>query len=105
MKHFYSFLFFIVVIPLYAISINNIDTSYFQIPGLKIFPNPASSSVNIYSDKNLNKEVIIFDVLGKEILKKNMYNGTLDISNIKAGVYLIKITETTQTISRKLVIK
>ena len=112
MKYFYSILFILTLFlnvnafgkdSLSNAPITNVISV--EIPGLKIFPNPASNVVTIQSDKNLLKDVVIYDVLGKEVLKKTLLNGVLDISNINSGVYIIKITENNSSVSRKLIIK
>jgi len=57
---------------------------------VKIFPNPVQDFVNIESDKNF----IAYEVLdesGKLILNKDFSGSKIDISNLKTGVYFIKL--------------
>lgn len=54
---------------------------------VKIFPNPARESIEIISNRNI-KEFLIFDLTGRMLLKSNQYN--IDISELKAGLYLLK---------------
>jgi hypothetical protein len=49
--------------------------------------------------------VQIFDLLGKEALKSNVVNNTVNVAKLTAGVYVVKITEEGKTATRKLVIK
>jgi hypothetical protein len=49
--------------------------------------------------------VQIFDLLGKEVLKSNVVNNTVNVAKLTAGVYVVKITEEGKTATRKLVIK
>lgn len=57
---------------------------------VKIFPNPVQDYVNIESDKSFIAYEII-DGSGKLILSKDFKSSKIDISNLKAGVYFIKL--------------
>ncbi|SFW11381.1 Por secretion system C-terminal sorting domain-containing protein [Sinomicrobium oceani] len=73
---------------------------------LRLFPNPVTNgTVAIHTRKNLPKNVSIYDVLGKEVLRTKINGKTLNVSSLNAGVYIIKVTETNSISTRKLVIK
>jgi len=77
-----------------------------EISGLKMFPNPVSGNVlNIASDANASKAVVIYDVLGKQVINTVTTNGTVNVSAITAGVYIVTITEEGKTATRKLVVR
>jgi hypothetical protein len=59
-----------------------------QIPGIRIYPNPSSSTVNIDYSEDL--EITLFNILGQQILKTNYK--TINISNLEKGTYFL-ITE------------
>ncbi len=76
------------------------------IEGLNLYPNPVSNGkVYITSKNDLDKEVIIFDVLGKKALQTIISSRELNISNLSPGVYIIKINEGDATATRKLIVK
>lgn len=76
------------------------------IEGLNLYPNPVSNGKVYISSKNdLDKEVIIFDVLGKKALQTTISSKELNISNLTPGVYIIKINEGDATATRKLIVK
>ena len=76
------------------------------IDGLNLYPNPVSNGkVYITSKNDLDKEVIIFDVLGKKALQTTISSKELNISNLSPGVYIIKINEGAATATRKLIVK
>lgn len=76
------------------------------IEGLSIYPNPTSGDkIYIVSKLALDKEVEIFDVLGKRILQTTLSSKELNIGNLNAGVYIIKIREGEATATRKLIVK
>jgi hypothetical protein len=77
-----------------------------SIEGLSLYPNPVSTGkVYVTSKKDSEKEIIIFDVLGKKVLQTIINNKELNVSNLSPGVYIIKITEEGATSSRKLIVQ
>lgn len=78
------------------------------IEGLSIYPNPVNkekSVISIASKLSLIKDIEIFDVLGKRIFATVLTGRELNISNLRKGVYILKITESDISETRKLVIK
>ena len=76
------------------------------IEGLNFYPNPVSNGkIYITSKSSANKDVTIFDVLGKKVLQTNLNSKELNITGISPGVYIIKIREGEATATRKLIIK
>lgn len=74
---------------------------------LGFYPNPVTSGkIFITSKTNLDKEIVIFDVLGKKIYQTTLSSSReLNISFIPTGVYIIKISEGDITATRKLIIR
>lgn len=73
---------------------------------LGFYPNPVSNGkIYITSRTTANKEITIFDVLGKKVLQTNLTTRELNISSISPGVYIIKIKEGDASATRKLIIK
>jgi hypothetical protein len=76
------------------------------IEGLNLYPNPVSNGkVYILTKNDLEKEVVIFDVLGKKVLQTMVSSRELNISNLTPGVYIIKITENNSSATRKLIVR
>lgn len=76
------------------------------IEGLSLYPNPVNNGKVYISSKNeLDKEIIIFDVLGKKVLQTTINSKELSVSNLSPGVYIIKINEGAATATRKLIVK
>lgn len=76
------------------------------IEGLNLYPNPVSNGKVYISTKNdLEKEVIIFDLLGKKVLQTTISSRELSIPNISPGVYIIKINENNASATRKLIVR
>lgn len=111
MKNLYSILFIFtfslisLATPKHNIGITHSKEIYItEIPGLKIFPNPATNYINIISNDAGLKNVEIFDVLGKQVLK-TVTEQTVNVSSLLSGIYMVKVTQEGKTSTRKLVIK
>lgn len=75
------------------------------IEGLTIYPNPVNSGkIYITTKSSLDKKVEIFNVLGKKVLETVITSKEVNVSNLAAGVYIIKIKESDATATRKLII-
>jgi len=64
------------------------------------------------SDSSLNEGVLIdnlnvtvFDILGKQVKNEILTNNTLNVSNLKSGIYIVKITQNNTSVTKKLVVK
>lgn len=76
------------------------------IEGLKIYPNPVSNGkVYITSKNDSNKEIAIFDVLGKKVLQTTISTKELNISSLNSGIYFIRIETTDGSATEKLIVK
>jgi hypothetical protein len=74
---------------------------------LSIFPNPASSFIHIDSE-TLIKNIELVNVLGDVVLKEFNSDGikTIDVSNLKAGVYFLKCEDSNKNkFTEKVVIQ
>ncbi|MDU8884961.1 T9SS type A sorting domain-containing protein [Yeosuana sp. MJ-SS3] len=107
-----NYIFLLLFVLLFLVSNQSHGQSGFQnndsnnIEGLTIYPNPVShGKLYITTKQNLNKEVEIFNVLGKSIYKTTLFSKELNVSKLHSGVYLLKITENNISTTRKLVIK
>jgi hypothetical protein len=71
-----------------------------------LYPNPTNTgSVNITSSNTSVMNVQVFDILGKQVKNETLVNDTLNVSNLKSGLYMVKITQDNATSTKKLVIK
>ena len=72
----------------------------------KIFPNPTSVRyVNIASNNTNVISMVVYDVLGKQVISHTMTNSRLNVASLKTGQYIMKISQGQATITKKLVIK
>ena len=108
-KYFYIFLFmFLFSFSLQAQENKSTLATKTQEPtieGLAIYPNPVNSGkIYITTKSSLDKKVEIFNVLGKKVLETIITTKEVNVSNLAAGVYIIKIKEGEATATRKLII-
>lgn len=81
-------------------------TQGIPIEGLSLYPNPVlNGKVYITSKNDLEKEIIIFDVLGKKVLQTHLITKELNIADLTPGVYIIKISEQGNSATRKLIVR
>ena len=113
MKNVYYFMLFVALTCFTSqnlVAQNAVNNPSMQpiIEGLSIYPNPVNkekSVISIASKLSLIKDIEIFDVLGKQVFATVLSGRELNISNLRKGVYILKITENNISESRKLVVK
>jgi len=81
-----------------SVSNNTID-------GFAMYPNPVNGVLNITTAQNLDKNVQIFNILGKQVLAQTISANTINVSKLNAGIYLIKVEEAGNVVTSKLVVR
>jgi hypothetical protein len=73
---------------------------------ISLYPNPSTGNFTIsYNNSNIPYTVEIFSLVGQVIFeKKNISETSVQITNIPKGVYVIKITNDSKSISKKMII-
>jgi hypothetical protein len=71
---------------------------------LKLVPNPANNWVQISGDFDAITAVEIFDIQGKLVKEIVSFQGQINISDLKAGLYFVQITAANKTAAKKLVV-
>ena len=78
---------------------------------LRLFPNPMSlinqKNLNVKLALNTSARITVYDITGKVVLQDNMDNTTiklLDVAALSYGIYMLKISTNTFSVSRKIVI-
>ncbi|GAB1856666.1 hypothetical protein MHTCC0001_15010 [Flavobacteriaceae bacterium MHTCC 0001] len=89
-------------VSVYSENCFTLSTIDFSLDEAKLYPNPASTILNIDMLDTI-KRVTIYTLLGSEILKAK--SAVVDISNLKSGSYLIKIEDENGVTSTKRFIK
>ncbi len=85
----------------FSLSVDSFTTNNFS-----VYPNPTTTGfVNITSANSNAISVVVYDILGKQVISETLSNDRLDVSTLNAGVYVLKITQSDASITKKLVIK
>lgn len=74
----------------------------------KIFPNPTQSALFIASEKQKIETIDIYSINGKQYYHQeniNKKNQSIDINNLKTGIYILRLTSENDIITKKLIKK
>ncbi|MEZ4874318.1 MAG: T9SS type A sorting domain-containing protein [Flavobacteriaceae bacterium] len=82
------------------LGVNNVNEKQFS-----IYPNPANGYVNITSPLAGDKTVVIYDVLGKQLINAVVKGERLNIAQLPSGVYIMQITQGATSETKKLVVR
>jgi hypothetical protein len=86
---------FITLVP-------NIETNY----SITIFPNPAKNTISIINPLNTKiNNVTLYTQAGLKIFSVKAPFDTIDISNLKAGLYFVEITTDSGNVRKKLIVQ
>lgn len=87
----------------YLVAPSVLSTDEVSLDGFSIYPNPANDQIQITTANEPITEVVIYSILGKQVLSQKP-NGqtaaTVDISSLTSGVYLVVIDN---KITKKLI--
>lgn len=74
--------------------------------GFALYPNPLRGGLlNIQSPSNTVKNINIFDVIGQQVYHRNTTKNQINISNLNAGMYFVKVQQDGKIATRKLVVE
>ena len=82
----------------------NLNINSFTFESIHVFPNPNNGVFSIKTNEE-NVNILIYDLLGKEVYKKNNIISKTIETNLAKGMYLVKITNNNnQTKSIKMIV-
>jgi len=118
MKEKYLYIFLLLVITGFSAQAQNAKNNHNTTETVKtentletiqIYPNPVvGGKIYLTSEhNNSTKQIELYDMLGKKVMETEMnsYQKELNVSNLKAGVYILKINDKTNSVTRKIIIK
>jgi hypothetical protein len=74
--------------------------------GISIYPNPTTDYIHLKVPNNISEiNVVILDVLGKNVLEKHLYNAQnrIELAHLSDGVYFAKITFNSESKTFKII--
>ena len=81
-----------------------VDEKYIR-KNLVLYPNPAYHEFNISIDGNNIDELTIYTTTGKQVLRERLVKGTIDISALQAGMYIVEVTIENTRLWQKLLVQ
>jgi hypothetical protein len=85
--------------------VESLSNNEFTTNEFKIYPNPVRNGfVSIKSNLGGEKNIEIFDLMGRNILSTTLENDRLDVSSLDNGVYFIKVSASNSSHTQKLII-
>lgn len=82
-----------------------LSTSDFSSSQVTLYPNPVNNGIlNIVSPTNEIKEISVFDVSGRMVFKTKTDKNNIDVSQLKAGLYLFNININGSNKTSKIII-
>ncbi|MBT8385368.1 MAG: T9SS type A sorting domain-containing protein [Bacteroidia bacterium] len=92
--------------PIGSYSTETASVNRNEILNFSIYPNPLTGSkLYINTSNNSEKYIQIYDVLGKQVFKTTLKGRELNVTQLTAGIYILKVFEEGKSATRKLVIK
>ncbi len=89
---------------------NSLKTTQQNTKKVRIFPNPAEDVIyiNFFNFNSDNIQLSVFDNVGREVIHKEVLNSKdimLSTSQLRAGIYYLRIVSNSYTSANKIVIK
>ena len=85
------------------------NTNYFTEEDVKVFPNPGNGLFHVETGVSFGEyNVSIYNLIGMKVLEAKRYNEnntTIDLSDQKKGIYLLKVSNLEKTFIKKLIIQ
>lgn len=81
----------------------SLGTESFEKDSFKIYPNPATSTVNIASKVAIDK-MELYNMLGKKVMESSHPKG-LNVESLNSGIYVLKVFNKEKSVTKKIVVK
>ena len=82
-----------------------LSTPEVDLNSIKIYPNPVNDILNIDLPNEVESTIEIYDILGKRVLKQIINSSSaINVQRLKAGIYILKITQGEANLSKRLII-
>jgi chitodextrinase len=83
---------------------SRVETSGNSITDIKLYPNPTSSILNVTSVSE-NATFRVYSLLGQVVAKGKLSDGSVNVSNIGAGNYILEVTDKETTTIKRFIKK
>ncbi len=97
-----------VVIDDLRIGDGTLSVEQAEIAGFSVYPNPSNGTFNVTWPTGDSLSLEVYDILGKSIINQQTSQGerthTLELSNLASGLYLLKVTDGSRQITKKIIL-
>ena len=70
---------------------------------LSVYPNPVKGSqLNLVLKNAEATEITIYNMIG-QVVSKQVFNTTIDVSNLKGGIYIVEVIAGEQRLSKRFI--
>ncbi|MDN3494154.1 T9SS type A sorting domain-containing protein, partial [Winogradskyella bathintestinalis] len=92
----------LVELPTTSLSVNGLKTEDFR-----IYPNPAENIINISSMEAIDTKANLYDLSGRLVITTALENtnNTINVSQLKSGIYVLELSNKKGKISTKISVK
>jgi len=80
-------------------------SEHLQSMEFSFFPNPARHEVSISAEGYVVDKLSIYTLTGQLVLQKRPLNGTVDISDLQPGMYIVEVTVEGRKLRQKLLVQ
>lgn len=98
---------FILNTPTLGFTNDPVSVTENMLPEFSIYPNPASSNLNIYAENRASFQAELYSPQGNLVKQKSLSqtDGLLEISYLSAGIYLLKLKTSSGSVHRKIIVQ
>ena len=82
---------------------NTLSSETFSSKDFLVYPNPAQTEIKVKSNKQIDA-IEIFNVVGQRVLEMPYVNQSINIGNLEAGVYFLKVMSKGSQAVKKIII-
>jgi len=84
----------------------SLSNDSFNATEFNIYPNPVRNGfINIETNSNSDKTIEFFDMIGRNVMSAQLQGTTLNVSALDRGIYLMRISQNGDTITKKIIIQ
>lgn len=89
-----------------AVNDFTLSSESLNITTFNMYPNPVSgNTLFIESSNGASMDIVIYSTLGQQVVKKNKVSSSMNISSLDTGIYIVRITQGTNSQTRKLIVE
>ncbi len=84
---------------------DEVEVSLTEEPHFEVYPNPATTELNIIANEQTQRNIKIISANGAEVFNGSAFHGKIDIAHLSAGVYCISAIENGRKVSKRFLKK